>query len=132
MYCCKVPLSSRSRVMLSSQRLWPRLWSSCVAFIVIVSTLSKARYRSSRDTLMSMPFRTGIEMPITTTSGSRRAVRFEESSDECQEVLVVIGQQYANGFHRFLLPGFGKGEQARNHGPPGRHGGPSVGVGWGD
>src|SRR5262245_40768620 len=37
MYCCKVPLPSKSRVMLSSQRLCPRLWSSCVAFIAILS-----------------------------------------------------------------------------------------------
>jgi hypothetical protein len=29
-----VPLVSSSRVMLSSQRLWPRSWSACVAFIV--------------------------------------------------------------------------------------------------
>src|SRR6516162_2496396 len=36
MYCCKVPLSSRSRVMLSSQRLCPRLWSSWVAFMFVV------------------------------------------------------------------------------------------------
>src|SRR5262249_498784 len=34
MYRLSVPLSSRSRVMLSSQRLWPRLWSNSVAFIV--------------------------------------------------------------------------------------------------
>src|SRR3954470_4239954 len=33
-YRFNVPVSSRSRVMLSSQMLWPRLWSNCVAFIV--------------------------------------------------------------------------------------------------
>src|SRR5262249_16436393 len=31
--CSSVPLFSRSRVMLSSQMLWPRSWSACVAFI---------------------------------------------------------------------------------------------------
>src|SRR5260370_42318815 len=35
MYRARVPLSSRSRVMLSSQMLCPRLWSACVAFIVV-------------------------------------------------------------------------------------------------
>src|SRR5262245_15729259 len=32
-YFCSVPLSSRWRVMLSSQRLWPRVWSFCVPFM---------------------------------------------------------------------------------------------------
>src|SRR5215467_6018034 len=49
LYCLSVPVSSRSRVMLSSQMLWPRLWSNCVAFIVSPS------WRGSR----SMPFRAG-------------------------------------------------------------------------
>src|SRR5258708_14814614 len=34
MYRFSVPLFSRSRVMLSSQMLWPRLRSNCVAFIL--------------------------------------------------------------------------------------------------
>src|SRR6516164_7116204 len=44
MYCCNVPLSSRSRVMLSSQRLWPRLWSSWVAFMYVFLSWITKRY----------------------------------------------------------------------------------------
>src|SRR5215475_1641277 len=36
MYCLSVPLLSRSRVMLSSQILWPRLCKSSVAFIFVL------------------------------------------------------------------------------------------------
>src|SRR5215472_12773833 len=35
MYCLRVPVLSRSRVMLSSQILWPRLCKSSVAFIFV-------------------------------------------------------------------------------------------------
>src|SRR6185312_16390816 len=45
MYCFSVPLSSRSRVMLSSQRLWPRLWRICVAFIVLPQLFPKRLHR---------------------------------------------------------------------------------------
>src|SRR6185436_11045734 len=45
MYCLSVPLSSRSRVMLSSQRLWPRLWRICVAFIVLPQLVPNCSHR---------------------------------------------------------------------------------------
>src|SRR4030095_4531098 len=49
MYCFSVPLSSRSRVMLSSQRLWPRLWRICVAFIVSPQLVPNCSLRYSVD-----------------------------------------------------------------------------------
>src|SRR6516164_8585562 len=48
MYRCNVPLSSRSRVMLSSQRLCPRLWSNWVAFMSVLLSCVTKRYYPAR------------------------------------------------------------------------------------
>src|SRR5712675_260540 len=45
MYRCSVPVFSRSRVMLSSQRLWPWSWSVVVAFMVSPPPGSRHRTR---------------------------------------------------------------------------------------
>src|SRR4029453_17883985 len=52
MYRSRVPVSSRSRVMLSSQRLWPSSCSATVAFIV-----SSSRERPSPGLLQALPQR---------------------------------------------------------------------------
>src|SRR5271166_3341790 len=66
MYRLSVPLSSRSRVMLSSQMLCPRSWSDCVAFMVQPPGRCVHSYFGLRDVLRpdaTSPNGAGLRVP---------------------------------------------------------------------
>ena len=61
LYRSSIPLSSSSRVRLSSQRLWPRSCSSCVAFMVAVLTvIESAAIRSAPQRWQILRLRTTL------------------------------------------------------------------------
>src|ERR1700749_2981586 len=79
MYCRSVPLLSRSRVILSSQRLWPALCSHCVDFIIWIRAL---RFCQVKGVIPQLDRRLGGGM-LVTEDAQAGSIEHKKSSQSC-------------------------------------------------